>query len=297
MARLSKMQKNVLMGVVAVVVVAGAAYGIYYAVTGDVNPFMEGFDNAAMYQEMGNHDTHNPPMLAGEEDMVLHNEEAKKLQEMEEMNALGCPGMLLTELDPASVNNPMNDYSAKKTPYYKADKLMMKAAKHAMAEDQNMYNVPDTYYPGKVNKSYGPSDKSDKTNPGYLLEPMMNSTGLPGSDVQSSVGAEVTGFIGDNRQFPQFPQDQLDSEELLPKERSDMFAQLFPEGQGHLSNRRDFLTSGFHIGINTVGQTLRNANRQLRSDPPNPQVTVSPWINSTITPDLNRRVLEIGSDC
>ena len=46
--------------------------------------------------------------------------------------------------------------------------------------------------------------------------------------------------------------------------------------------------------VNTVGQTLRNANRQLRSEPPNPQVKVSPWLQTTIEADTNRRPLEIG---
>jgi len=41
-----------------------------------------------------------------------------------------------------------------------------------------------------------------------------------------------------------------------------------------------------------VGQSLRNANHDLRSDPPNPQVIVSPWLNTTISPDLGRRPLE-----
>ena len=59
---------------------------------------------------------------------------------------------------------------------------------------------------------------------------------------------------------------------------------------------QNFLTAGYHVGINTVGQTRRNANYQLRSDPPNPQQPVSPWNISTIEPDLNRRPLEIGGD-
>jgi hypothetical protein len=59
----------------------------------------------------------------------------------------------------------------------------------------------------------------------------------------------------------------------------------------------NFLTAGYHIGINTVGQTLRNANRQLRSEPLNPQVPVSPWLQTTIEPDTNRRPLEIGGGC
>ena len=44
------------------------------------------------------------------------------------------------------------------------------------------------------------------------------------------------------------------------------------------------------------GESLRNANRQLRSEPANPQVKVSPWIQSTIEPDTNRKPLEIGGN-
>ena len=54
----------------------------------------------------------------------------------------------------------------------------------------------------------------------------------------------------------------------------------------------DMLEAGHHIGLDTIGQTLRNANQQLRSEPPNPQLKVSPWMNTTIGPDLGRRPLE-----
>ena len=48
--------------------------------------------------------------------------------------------------------------------------------------------------------------------------------------------------------------------------------------------------------MNTVGQSLRNANLQIRSEPANPVSNVSPWLNTTISPDLERRPLEICSD-
>jgi len=44
-----------------------------------------------------------------------------------------------------------------------------------------------------------------------------------------------------------------------------------------------------------VSSSLRNANLQLRSEPANPQQDVGPWNNTTISPDINRRPLEIGS--
>ena len=66
-----------------------------------------------------------------------------------------------------------------------------------------------------------------------------------------------------------FPKDVLSSGDLLPNDANSLWAQVSPSGQGSLADQ-NFLTSGFHIGINTVGQSLRNANRQLRSEPLNP---------------------------
>lgn len=87
--------------------------------------------------------------------------------------------------------------------------------------------------------------------------------------------------------------DQLSAQDLLPQDKSSTWAQVNPEGQGSLANQ-NFLQAGYHIGINTVGQNLRNANLQLRSEPPAPQVQVSPWMQSTIEPDVSRRPMEIG---
>jgi len=92
-----------------------------------------------------------------------------------------------------------------------------------------------------------------------------------------------------------YPKDVLSSADLLPRDANSLWAQVSPSGQGSLADQ-NFLTSGFHIGINTVGQTLRNANRQLRSEPLNPQVKVSPWQQTTIEPDINRRPLEIQGE-
>lgn len=91
-----------------------------------------------------------------------------------------------------------------------------------------------------------------------------------------------------------FPRDKLTAEDLLPKDAANSkWAQVNPAGQGELKNQ-NFLTAGYHVGINTVGSSLRNANYQLRSEPINPQVKVSPWNQTTIQPDLNRRPLEIN---
>ena len=90
------------------------------------------------------------------------------------------------------------------------------------------------------------------------------------------------------------PKDQLMPQELLPQDsESNQWSLANPQGSGSLKDK-NFLQAGYHVGINTVGQTLRNANMQLRSDPPNPQVQVSPWLQTTINPDTNRKPMEIG---
>jgi hypothetical protein len=82
--------------------------------------------------------------------------------------------------------------------------------------------------------------------------------------------------------------------ELLPKDSNSQWAQLNPSGKGELANV-NLLKAGYHIGIDTIGQTLRNANLQIRSEPPNPQLSVGPWNLSTIEPDFMRPPLELGN--
>ena len=90
-----------------------------------------------------------------------------------------------------------------------------------------------------------------------------------------------------------YPRDQLQASELLPKDANSVWAQQNPMGPGSLKGV-NFLSAGALVGINTVGQSLKNANLQLRSEPPNPQVPISIFNNSTIEPDFNRRPLEIN---
>ena len=115
------------------------------------------------------------------------------------------------------------------------------------------------------------------------------------NEVYQSVGGGKQGPFGlGGNKTPSdcYPKDQLSPEDLLPGDANSMWAKNAPVS-GDLKDQ-NFLTAGYHTGVNTVGQSLRNANRQLRSEPPNPQVKVSPWMQTTIDPDMNRRPLEIG---
>lgn len=91
-----------------------------------------------------------------------------------------------------------------------------------------------------------------------------------------------------------YPRDQLTPSELLPKDMNSIWAEQNPMGPGSLKGK-NFLSAGALIGVNTVGQSMRNANLQVRSEPPNPQVAVSIFNQSTISPDISHRPLEIGA--
>jgi hypothetical protein len=89
-----------------------------------------------------------------------------------------------------------------------------------------------------------------------------------------------------------YAKDQLTPAELLPKDDSNVWAKQNPMGPGSLKGK-NFLSAGALIGINTVGQSLRNASWDIRGTVPNPQVPVSIFNQSTIEPDTMRRPLEI----
>ena len=115
---------------------------------------------------------------------------------------------------------------------------------------------------------------------------------------KNSVYGEVdsTGeAVGNQKPKDCFPRDQLNPSDLLPGSADSEWAQSVPSS-GKLGDG-NFLDAGYHVGVNTVGQSLRNANRQLRSEPSNPRVKVSPWMQTTIDPDSNRKPLEIGGAC
>ena len=136
------------------------------------------------------------------------------------------------------------------------------------------------------------------------VEPFTDFASLPGAPAASESltdGQAVPKSVENMGRTPSscYPQDSLTSEDLLPKEDSQAikdFNVAKPAGEGIL-NGVNLLDAGFHIGVNTVGQSLRNANLQLRSEPPNPQVQVSPFLNSSIGPDLMRKPLETGEGC
>ena len=123
------------------------------------------------------------------------------------------------------------------------------------------------------------SNKREHVNEDTAMPPMN-----AGPDVNTNSGSNTGGYA---------MQQTVQPSELLPSDANSQWADLNPVNQGNIA-MPDLLQAGYHIGLDTIGQTLRNPNYQLRSDPVIPKQEIGPWNQSTIEPDLGRVPLEVG---
>ena len=113
------------------------------------------------------------------------------------------------------------------------------------------------------------------------------------NELQNMAAASKQGFQSGVYQ----PQDVANPSDLLPVDSNknivNQWASLNPVSQNN-PQMPDLLQAGYHIGLDTIGQTMKNANLQLRSDPIIQKSDIGPWNQSTIEPDLMRVPLEVG---
>lgn len=75
-----------------------------------------------------------------------------------------------------------------------------------------------------------------------------------------------------------------DSSKLLPGETNKDWFEVAPDPI-KVKNRH-LVNISRPIGLDTVGSSKRNMSRDIRGDVLNPKRIISPWLNSTISPDL-----------
>jgi hypothetical protein len=91
-----------------------------------------------------------------------------------------------------------------------------------------------------------------------------------------------------------YSDNTLSASELLPKGGlGASFAAVNPAGMGDLKGQ-NFLDAGYHTNtaIAGVSQTNRNASWDVRSETPNPQAKVGPFLNTTIEANPFKRGLD-----
>jgi len=87
---------------------------------------------------------------------------------------------------------------------------------------------------------------------------------------------------------------QFKASDYLPKEVNKKWWNTdFSVAKNKVDNKNLIPTQNYVTGINTVSSSLRLANHDLRARPANPQIVVSPWLNTTVAPDHNTKPLGI----
>lgn len=132
---------------------------------------------------------------------------------------------------------------------------------------QKMYSKENPLSGAKDNKYYNFNDNS------YMLIP---KDSLPDDKFKKVMPPET--------------RKTLASSDLLPVEANKDWFQV-PNPTFNLLQAVDLEIPEIKIGVDTVGQSRKNATYDLRAAPPNPKFVVSPWSNSTIEPDYNTKPL------
>lgn len=85
---------------------------------------------------------------------------------------------------------------------------------------------------------------------------------------------------------------KYNAKDFLPKEiNQEWFDTDFSQAKFNINDDKLINTERYVIGVNTVGQSLKNASYDIRGTIPNPKFTISPWNNSTYEPDFNLKPL------
>ena len=146
---------------------------------------------------------------------------------------------------------------------------------------------------GNIDEARVNGNEHNASENGMTVSPMTPNAGNNATEGFENLSPSPMPFAGAEKPANCYPKNQLAPQELLPSDPNSKWAQVNPMGAGDIAGK-NFLNAGALIGVNTVGQSLRNSSWDLRSEPPNPQVAVSPWMQSTIEPELARRPLEIA---
>lgn len=122
-----------------------------------------------------------------------------------------------------------------------------------------------------------PTNNNDNNSDVYLYSPadLSGSNANLGSGCPQNSGQWIASSL-----LPQKEQADAEFDYLAPKDND--------------LTGKNFLTPRQSFGIDTVGSSLRNANAQLRSEPPNPR-TIIPFNNSTIAYDYGHADFEINA--
>ena len=147
-----------------------------------------------------------------------------------------------------------------------------------LAESENKMNAPGTVVPEArhVNMYEG---NDDDIGPGASLDAAFEQP------IPDNVKTDVVDLNRNNV-------TNYNSKDYLPQEVNDeWFNTDFSQAKFKMNDDKLINTERYVIGINTVGQSLKNASYDIRGSINVPKYSVSPWNNSTVEPDYNIKPL------
>jgi hypothetical protein len=163
---------------------------------------------------------------------------------------------------------------------------------------------PPVYDPNTFNKNVefsmpAPISENDVVKPPKVDASLFDFT--PHDDSISNEGVSLSdafspplppGTNSDLVDFKKGNMDHYDAKDFLPKDINDeWFETDFSLAKYQLNDDKLINTERYIIGINTVGQSLKNASYDIRGTIPNPKFVASPWNQSTYEPDFNLKPL------
>jgi hypothetical protein len=147
---------------------------------------------------------------------------------------------------------------------------------------------------------------SAKAVVGEGMEQLKDSLGVQGPLAEVGPYGKMPHSVGGNAQPTEsvqgrhpasqstYSESKLSADELLPKGGlGASWAAVNPSSMGDLKGQ-NFLDAGYHTNTALAGvsQTNRNASWDVRSEQPNPQVKVGPFLNTTIEANPFKRGLD-----
>jgi hypothetical protein len=188
----------------------------------------------------------------------------------------------------ASYSNPSPSY-----PSSNMDKPIMSTSNHSTSSSSlSSHNPMPSIHQSSSHNPMPSIHQSSPQVPIFNETPKQNlNKNLTNTSTSSYTPNDSSSLFGNVSSL----QTVANPSDLLPKDENSQWSALNPTNmsQGNIM-MPDLLQAGYHIGLDTIGQTLRNPNYQLRSDPVIPKQDIGPWHQSTIEPDIGRIPLEVG---
>ena len=176
-------------------------------------------------------------------------------------------------------------------------------------EDELHRCIEDFTIPTSQNATFE-YDLADRDVSPELLNQILEESATPNikpvndfkaTEVNDGIGADliqafkipdVPGITADLVNTNKNNVSKYNAKDYLPKEINEKwFDTDFSQAKFNINDDKLINTQRYIIGINTVGQSLKNASYDIRGTIPNPKFSVSPWNNSTYEPDYNIKPL------